>query len=518
MPFTHIKQVGQYGVNRDLSSSELSPNSWTDCQNIRFLDGSAYQFYGHGEVFPGTVVEPYHVLPVSVLGVRNWLYAGANKIYQVNATGGVVTHTNITRQTALVDVNYAATKNSWTSTVLGGIPVLNNGVDVPQMWSLSGKCTALTNFPASTTCAVIRAYKNSLIALNVTKTGTNYPFMVKWSHPADPGTVPVSWDIADATKDAGEVDLAEGYDSIVDGLALRDSFVIYKQQSVWRMDYTGGPYIYKFSKVLGTSGAMNRNCITELDGQHFVLTADDVVIHDGNQAVSVLDKQTRRFLFANIDSQLVNLCFVFKNPYMNEVFVCYPSAGATSCNQAMVWNWVDKTISFREIPSLNHAQVGALDNGLSQTFDGDESPFDSDITAFNAGDFTPDIARVVMASGGTKLYQLDSSTTFNGTLPTAYLERKGLHFDAPESIKLIKSIRPRIAGTNGATVNIQVGWSNEPYEAPTYGSVIPFTIGTSVSCDTMTSGRYMAIKFSSGTAYQWRLDSYSIDAQISGAW
>ena len=123
-----------------------------------------------------------------------------------------------------------------------------------------------------------------------------------------------------------------------------------------------------------------------------------------------------------------------------------------------------------------------------------------------------------MASGDAKLYQLDSSTTFNGTLPTAYLERKGLHFDAPEAIKLIRSIRPRIYGQIGATVNVYVGYSNEPYESPTYGPAIPFTIGTTVSCDTFATGRYMAIKFGSGTAYYWRLDSYSIDVQQTGAW
>jgi hypothetical protein len=31
------------------------------------------------------------------------------------------------------------------------------------------------------------------------------------------------------------------------------------------MDYIG-TYVFRFSKVLGTSGAMNRNCIIELDG------------------------------------------------------------------------------------------------------------------------------------------------------------------------------------------------------------------------------------------------------------
>ena len=518
MSMVPINQVGQYGVNRDLSNSELPANAWSDCQNIRFIDGSAYQFYGHGEIYAGTVVEPYHVLPVTVLGVRNWLYLGANKIYQVNGNGGVITHTNITRQTSSVDVNYSATKNGWTSTVLTGIPILNNGIDPPQQWAGAGKCTTLSNWPINTTCKSIRAFKNSLIALNVTKAGINYPFMVKFSHPADPGTVPVTWDIADATKDAGELDLADGYDAIVDGLALREYFVIYKQQSVHRLDYVGGAFIYKAGKVLGTSGAMNKNCIVELDGQHFVLTANDVVVHDGFQAQSVMDKQTRRFLFANIDSEQIGLCFVFKNPYLNEVFVCYPTPGTTSCTQAMVWNSVDKTISFRQIPSLNHAQHGALDSGLSSTFDADSAAFDSDITAFNAGDFTPDIARVVMASGDTKLFQLDSSTTFNGLIPSAFLERKGLHFDAPDAIKLIKSVRPRISGTAGGTVLVQVGWSNEPYQEPTYSAAVPFVIGATVSCDLFVSGRYMAIKFSSGTAYAWRLDGYQLDIERGGLW
>lgn len=518
MAFVPVKQVGQYGVNRDLATPELPINVWTDCQNIRFLDGSAYQFYGHGEIYAGTAVEPYHVLPVTVGGVRYWLYAGANKIYQVGAPGGVVTHTNITRQTASVDVNYAATRNSWTSTVLGGIPILNNGIDPPQQWLLTGKASVLSAWPTNTTCASMRTFRNMLVALDVTKAGVRFPYMVKVSHPADPGSVPVTWDITDSTKDALEYDISSGYGYIIDGMELRNSFMIYKTDGVFRMDYTGGAFVVSNQKVLGMSGALNKNCITEIDGQHFVLTGFDVVVHDGNQATSILDKQTRRFLFNSIDSDNRGLCFVFKNPYLNEVFVCYPEPGQTSCNKAMVWNWKDRTISFRDIPSLNHAAYGDLDAGLSASFDSDTAPFDSDISAFNSGNFTPSLVSVVMASGDTKLYQLDSSTTFNGSIPSAYLERKGLHFDAPEAIKLIKSIRPRITGTAGATVNVQVGWSNEPYETPTYSAAVPFVIGTTVSCDTFVSGRYMAIKFSSGTAFTWRLDSYTIDVDVRGAW
>ena len=515
MAFVHVKEVGKFGVNRDLSSSELPANVWTDCQNIRFLDGSAYQFYGHGEVFAGTAVEPYHVLPVTVSGVKSWIYAGATKIYKVAAPGGVITHTDISRT---VGGAYAATKNSWTSTVLGGIPILNNGVDAPQQWLLTGNATALSNWPASTTCASLRTFKNMLVALDVTKSGTRYPYMVKISHPADPGSVPVTWDPADSTKDALEYDISTGYGYIIDGMQLRQSFMIYKTDGCYRMDYTGGAFIVSNQKVLGMSGALNKNCIVELDGSHFVLTGSDVIVHDGQQAVSVLDKQTRRYLFSSIDSENIGLCFCFLNPYLNEVFVCYPEPGSTSCNKAMVWNFKDRTISFRDIPSLNHAQFGAIDQGLSTTFDADSSPFDSDISSFNSGGFTPGLVSVVMASGDSKLYQLDSSTTFNGTLPTASLERKGLHFDAPEAIKMVRSVRPKIHGQLGSTVNVSVGYSNEPYETPTYSTPIPFTIGTSVSCDCFVSGRYIALKVESGSAYYWRFDSYSFDVEQAGAW
>ena len=201
-----VPNCGAAGVIKDLSQHELPINAWTDAQNIRFLDGYVNQTYGYGEVYDSAAVIPHHVLPVVISGARYWIYASLAKIYCVTVTGGAAVHTNITRQTAGADVDYTATANGWTSTVLGGVPILNPGntTDVPQFWDLNtaNNCAALTNWPASTYCKSMRTYRNSLMALNVTKTTTNYPYMVKWSHPADPGGVPISWDETDPTMDA----------------------------------------------------------------------------------------------------------------------------------------------------------------------------------------------------------------------------------------------------------------------------------------------------------------------------
>lgn len=514
-----VKNVGAIGVVKDLSQHELPINAWSDSQNIRFLDGYAYQFYGHGQVYGTPSIVPHHIFPVMVGSARHWIYAGLAKVYDVTITAGSAVHTNITRQTAGNDVDYTGAANAWTSTVIGGIPVLNPGntTDPPQFWALTGKLAALTNWPATTYCAAMRSFKNYLIALNVTKGSTNYPFMVKWSHPAVPGALPSTWNEADTTKDAGESDLAEGHDHIIDGLQLRDSFMIYKESSIWRMDYTGGPYVFRFTKVLGTSGAMNRNCIVEVDGVHFVLTGSDVIVHDGQQPVSVLDKQARRWMFQNIDVDGSSKCFVFKNPFLNEVYACFPSIGATVPDLALVWNYRDKTVSFRDIPNLNHANFGTVDNTLGGTWAADSDPWASDLTLWNGPDFTPNTARVLMASNDTKLYMLDASASFDGTIPSAYLERRGLSFDDPESMKLVKGIRPRFTGNTGDTVKVYVGATDDPWAEPTY-TEMTHTIGTTISNDCLVSGRYIAIKFATGTAYQWRLDSYDIDVEKMGNW
>lgn len=515
MPMVPIKNVGAIGVNKDLSAAELPLNAWTDSSNIRFLDGMLMPFYGQGEVYTSPAYVPQYVLPCSVGGQRYWIYATATKTFAVTITGGAAVHTDITHLTPRSGV-----VNAWTGCVFGGVPILNSGdtSKIPMYWNLNlgAKFVDLTGWPANTYCKALRPYKQFLIALGMTKAGVSLPYMVKWSSPAVPGAIPSTWNEADATQDAGEFDLAEGPDVIVDGMALRDSFMIYKESSIWRMDYIGGQYVFRFSKVLGTSGAMNRNCIAELDGWHLVLTGSDVIYHDGQNAVSVLDKQTRRYLFQNIDVDGAGLCFVFKNPFFNEVFVCYPAIGSTSCDRAMVWNYVDKTVSFREMPNLNHAAFGPVDNGLAGTWSSDSAPWQSDISAWGGPDFVPSTTRTIMASANQKLLMMDSSASFDGLIPNAYVERRGLSFNQPERIKMVCGVLPRITGSVGETVLIQIGSSNDPYDEPVYGPPMAHVIGTTVRNDCFVSGRYIAVRFATGSAYQFRLDSYALDIVDGG--
>lgn len=525
MPFLRIPLAGSKGVNRDLSVHELQEGVWTSANNVRFLDGYAQQFYDFQEIYPGGGAIPYFLLPLAIGEQRHWIYAGATKVYGVYVDTILgVTHTDLSGAT------YTATPNSWTGTLLGGIPILNNGTDAPLQWDtdLTHNFASLSNWPASTTCKSLRGYKQFLVALGVTKGTTEYPYMVKWSHPAEPGAIPASWDHTDPTYDAGEADIAEGYDVIVDGLQLRDSFMIYKESSVWRMDLIGGVSIFRFSKVLGTSGAMNRNCIVELDGVHFVLTSSDVIVHDGQTPTSVLDKVTRRELFREMDISTRSNAFVFKNHYFNEVYVCYPAVGNTSCNRAMVWNYRDKTVSFQDLPGVFHGSYGPVEYEPSDSWDSDGDPWDADLTYWNAASPVPSRVRVLLAGADQKFYLSDSAAVTGNSPPASYIERVGMAFGVPdqdgrvpmngENRICIRGVRPRISGSSGS-VTIKVGGSDiSPFEAPVYDATMTHQINSTLRNDCLVDRRYIAIRIENLDAYQWRLDSLDIEYEVSGEW
>jgi hypothetical protein len=230
----------------------------------------------------------------------------------------------------------------------------------------------------------------------------------------------------------------------------------------------------------------------------------------------VLDKKARRYFFQNIDVANKGLVFCFKNPFLNEIFVAYPAIGSTSCDRALVYNFVDKTVSFRTLPNVNHAAYGAVDNTLGGNWNQDSDPWDSDLTAWDGPDFTPDTARVIMGSADVKLFMLDASASFDGAIPMAYLERRGLSFGDPEHFKTVTGIWPRITGNVGETVIIKLGGSMDPYKDPVYES-FTYTIGVDRQADMIVSWPYIAVRFETGSAYQWRLDSFDfLEVQQAG--
>lgn len=508
------------GINKDLGVESLPLGAVTDANNVRFREGYAELFLGQTDAYTTAPLAPYTAFPVRTGSTIYWLVLGAAKAYAV--TGAPATWTNITRQTASVDVDYAATLDTlWNGGVLNGVPIVNNGVDVPQYWSTIStgtKLAALPNWPGTATCRVMRPFMNYMFAFDVTKAGTRYPHRVKWSHPADPGTVPTSWDETDATKDAGEFDL-EGASFVVDALPLGNALIIYKQNSAHICTFAGAGSIFNFRMLFSNYGMLGPDCGVEIDGSHYVLTQSDVIRHDGTTVQSILDKATRRWLFQNIDTAQYDRCFVTKNVYFNEVWICFPELGQTSCTKALIYNYKDGTVSFRDLPNVTSANVGQVDSTSADTWDADSNSWDSDLTGWNSNEFGAQSQRTMLcAPSRPALVLADQGTQNFGSYISGFVERTGISLDAPTQVKTIKRLRPIVKAPTGTQLTFRVGGAMDAYSGVTWSSPVVFTVGTDVSVDAFATGRELAWRVESSSAYTWRIERLDIDVVPRGDW
>lgn len=528
MPVIDINDVGRIGSVRDTPSYMLPPEAWSVALNMRVRDGGLEKLFGWTSIFGSPGVAPHFALPIRTSAQIFWLYVSLTKAYSYDGT----THTNITRQSAGVDVDYTGqATEQWNGTLLGGVPIINNGADVPQFWSpvaLGTKLANLTNWPATLRAKVVRAFGPYLVVIYVTKAGVVYPHMFKWSHPADPGTVPTSWDETDPTKDCGEFDLPDvNAGLLVDCLPLGDSMFVYKDTSTWKIRFVGGRRIFDpgLSAWLTTSGILAGRCVAVTgDGKwQVVATQDDIIRHNGNDVQTLLTGRQRVRLFNEIDTTNYGTSFLFDNPLTKEVWFCYPGAGASQPDRALVINYGQGgdiwPITEADGITFRNAVVGPIESPSEDDWEANENLWDDDDGPWS------DLRRrrvVLCGTDESLLFDLDNGVTRNGVGFTGTIQREGLALvgrkrngdwiEDHQVEKLSKRIWPKI---QGGPVNVRVGTQLTVNGAVTWTSPLSFDPSADVYIDPgEIFGRALAVEFSSTNT--WRIDGFKYDIQTLG--
>ena len=455
--------------------------------------------------------------------------------------GGATTHSDgakVTRTKKWYDITrtsgaYSAdVTENWTATVIGGVLVMTNGVDDPQYWALvSGvpataqKMQDLNNWDTNDECKSLRAFRSFLVALNVTKSGVNFPRLVKWSTEAATQLTPTSWDETSATVDAGEYELADSKGEILDGLPLRDSFMIYKEDSIYSMTYVGTPFIFAFRQLSPSVGALTKNCIAEYDGGHFFFGNGDIYINDGQKVVSILPHKIRDYIFQSIDGEEYKKSFVVADYGRTEMWACFPTAEGASgqCSKAVVWNWTNQAFTIRDLPDLAHIGYGSVDDPNSFTTWAAAVPtWSSSLGTWSQSWSQVENVLVMAGYTDTKLYRNNSGNREDTTDMTSYVQRTGLSTTAqgqPDQVvvKRIKAIYPKmeVSGSDN-TVNVYVGTQMSTEEAVTWSSAYTFNPDTQSKVSVRASGKLYGVKFESTGDFDWRLDGYSIEIDDAG--
>lgn len=506
-----IKGLGEVGFIGDQEGYALVPNAWTELTNMRMYAGWAERFLGHARVFDQCDVMPLWIAPYATTAKKYLVHAGKNAVFvddgalRTDITGAAPT---------------GGLSDRWSGGSFNSVLVLNNGVDQPMFWGgdVAQNLATLTNWSANDRAKIVRFMGYFIVALNITTLGVNYPYRVKWSGVAAPGTLPV-WTPATANK-AGFQDRI-GVGAFVDALPLGESLVLYFEGSMTVMSFIDGQDVMGFKDLPDPYGMLAPGCGVVIPKiGHVVLTKGDVIVHAGNGAESILEDKAKQWLQDNIDSNYYPVSFVVANHARSEVWICFPQTGQQFCTLALVWNWRSGALSKRTIPACTYGCTGFI-NYASNTWDSATGIWDAQTETWDEETdlFATDTTRLFMSSIDGRIYAMDSGETFAGTAFTGTAERTGLN-EIPgaaalkDRVKLVSRLWISIDAAAGTQLTVQVGGSDDPNTAPTYSAAFTYTVGTDRWVDTFASGVFLAWKIS-GTAH-FRVQSVDFEVTDGG--
>jgi len=533
MALIPVDNVGQVGIVKDINPWQLPPNVWSDGNNVRAEHGAIMKSPGYAEVMATCPIVPLYITNLNTTADNYWIVAGTAEIHVFKDSNS--TWYEITRTVSPGDYSATAEEN-WTSTVIGGVLVMTNGFDDPQFWGLTNGepdvttvMADLTAWTADTECYSMRAFRSFLVALNINDSSTSPDTpksrVVKWSTEAAIQTVPASWDVTNATVDAGEYELADTRGAILDGLPLRDTFMIYKDDSIYSMTYVGTPFIFAFRQLSPSVGALTKNCIAEFEGGHFFFGNGDIYINDGQKVTSILPHKIRDYVFNFIDGAQYKKSFVVADYGNTEMWACFPTAENTSnqCNKAVVWNWTNQAFTLRDLPNLSHIGYGSIadPNAFTTWAAATGITWASALGAWSQTWSTVENVLVMAGLTDTKLYRNASGNKEDTTNMTSFIERTGMSMGTQgqqdrTSVKRIKAIWPRMEVSGSNTVNVYVGTQMSTEEGVSWSSPVAFNPDSQSKVSVRATGKLYGVKFESTGNFDWRLDGYDIELDDAG--
>jgi hypothetical protein len=529
------RNLAARGIMKDPSPYDLDDSAWSGGSNVRFADTKAQR----SPVFRA-VVDPLTDPPAFVVGQP--ASSGYDKVVVAGTTGRIWSYfSGSMNEVTPTGFTPTAVSGQFSSGFLGDVLYINNPTSgLYYQGPTGGNFAKDPQWDSTWSAAVFRVYQDYPIAMNVTKGSTSNPTLVKWGDNTLAGLTTASWSSTDPTKNSGETPLSDLTSPIVDGAVMRGIFVIYSQDQVWSMQPSGDVFVFTFERLFSEGGAIGTNCVVEANGQHYVFGPNDIYVHDGVQKVSLLDKKNRRFVFGNLNHRLASRCFAVHLQPSHEILFGYVSSDAdvafpnptNGCNKGLLYNYVDNTASFVDLPNVTSMALANLNSVLTY------GTAPAGLTFANSGGSFADQQDGYERSGVAVSQSQTGYVTAHRLLgydnidegiltfpyvpeltPPAFLERVGVDMDAEEAglntYKLVTRVLPQVNIFRNVPVTVQVGASLTPSGQVTWAPAVSFNPTTQYKVDVQKGGRYLAFRFGVPTPADFEVTGF--DAEVDNA-
>ena len=558
MPIVEIGSLDAGGLVLDKPKYDLMPNVFTNGYNIEFNEKGVTPANAFVQSLQGLRGSPLRIDILQILASQRLVvYLTAEDAYCVYRGKSA----KITRASG----PYSADATfKWSGGFFHGQMIYTNGRDVPQAYAPTGptqKFVDLPNWPSSIRVRLMKPFMNFLVGLGYNNaTEREYDSQtVFWSDVADPGTLP-KWDITDPAQKAGTYSLTETKSAIIAAEVLGTSLAIYKEDSVYLMQYIGGTYVFNFTKVLDGYGAASANSIVAIGTEHFVVGQNDLYTFNGVSQTPIGQGYIREFLFKDWNPIYRHNVFCLHREALNQIWICYPRTNREYANRALIWNYVKNTWTIRELPNVYcgaysytelYGQLGswaAMANNTSWSPDLQWDLVPDDITwanagstglekslyfgvAYTAGDspsvVVTDTAFTYSGITWSKQYPYPPllSIPFIGEKAMGYIERTNLAVDGKDQNgvpsvdrTIYKTVTECYPEVDGSPLKIRFGTQTVHNGTVDWSDWMDYDPSVDYKLDPFVTEKFIAIAFQSNpeNAGDWTLTGYSLNILNGG--
>ncbi len=514
-----LRDIGETGLILDISHEKLTPGTVTNGKNFRVANKGITSVFASNPIIETTTANAGFLFPVTTPTGDFLITLGRSAIHAYNGasatditpSGGITLGTN--------------DEYKWSGCMLGQIPIFNNIVSYPYYWSpqTTGTLLQALKFTNAQTwvqkgyhAKVFRSHGAYLFALNLIEGVTELPDTFRWSHPADVNGLPFTWDETDLSAVAGKASLGGDGGQIIDGLSLRDSFVIYSQNAINVLRPSGDDQVWSRRQISSNYGVVSKDVTVEVDGRHFFIIAGDILTTDGNSIESIAHQKIRKTMDIRANYEYYENSFTIKNPIRNEIWFCVPENGSVLPNAAYVFNYKDGTWAFRELSeSLAHATYGkkVASPITYETYDGTETPvtFENFDLPYSYAPYSENGVIGISPTTG-RLVSMDDNSSDSSI--QSIIEAINIEIDQVPDATSITRVYPYMSGD----IDVQIQFGSQDFiNGPVkWRPAVNFNPFRQRKIDVRTSGKFHAYRISSTSSKNWSFTGMDIEYERSG--
>ena len=451
-----------------------------------------------------------------------WIVAGLDAVYAFDAVS-FSDISNVAGYAGITD------EDLWQGCMLSNIPIINNPNSYPEYWAPQSIGITLEYLPwdvsntwqdAGESAKIIRSHRQFLFAMDLQSGPTEIPDGVRWSAPADIGGLPATWDPLDTTNVAGLTNLGGDGGRIIDGLSLRDAFVVYRESGISVFDFIGGPFVWRIRHLSTTIGLLSPDSIVEIKGTHFFIGDGDILSNDGNKITSLLHNRLRVRFISDFNSDNYLNSYAVKSNVNNEIWFCIPESGSTYPSLAYIYNWEDDTWAIRDIPEAPFSNYGQQSSPVVN-WDTISSTWENAAGLWGARQRTPlddtivSVTKPESPDPSGRLLFLDNQATGINSEFSSVIERVGFALEGLNNVTTITRVYPHIRGTQ--SVNMQFGSQDHPGAPIRWKEVVTFDVANDRKVDVRTTGELHCFRITSeSVSSSWELSGIDVEYVSAG--